>query len=95
MRRALAVFAKSPLPGRVKTRLSPPLTIDEAAQVAWICLEETVRHALGGERSDLRRGRSIQDEIPARALGIGERVPHGLLQADPGCLLYTSDAADD
>lgn len=28
---ALAIFAKSPVPGQVKTRLSPPLTPDEAA----------------------------------------------------------------
>lgn len=46
MTRALAVFAKAPAPGRVKTRLSPPLTIDEAVRVAWICLGETVRRVV-------------------------------------------------
>jgi rSAM/selenodomain-associated transferase 1 len=43
---ALAVFAKTPVPGRVKTRMSPPLTLDEAVRVAWICLGETVRRVL-------------------------------------------------
>jgi len=43
MSRALAIFAKVPVPGRVKTRMTPPLTLDEATRVAWICLGETVR----------------------------------------------------
>jgi uncharacterized protein len=62
MRCALAVFAKSPVPGRVKTRLSPPLTTDEAVQVAWICLEETVRHALPDP--ELARGYLVLDGAP-------------------------------
>jgi uncharacterized protein len=31
LRTALVIFAKAPIPGQVKTRLSPPLTPDEAA----------------------------------------------------------------
>lgn len=53
MTRALAVFAKAPVPGRVKTRLCPPLTSDEAARVARILLEETVRRML--PRPDVAR----------------------------------------
>jgi uncharacterized protein len=52
--RAIAVFAKSPLPGRVKTRLSPPLTVEEAVRVAWICLGETVRRVV--PRPSVARG---------------------------------------
>jgi hypothetical protein len=40
---AVAIFAKAPVPGRVKTRLVPPLTPEEAASVAAACLEETLR----------------------------------------------------
>jgi len=40
---AVAIFAKAPRPGLVKTRLCPPLTFDEAAMVARVCLEETLR----------------------------------------------------
>ncbi|HTM01624.1 MAG TPA: TIGR04282 family arsenosugar biosynthesis glycosyltransferase [Candidatus Omnitrophota bacterium] len=40
---AVALFAKTPRPGTVKTRLSPPLSPDEAAAVARVCLEETLR----------------------------------------------------
>ncbi len=34
MRRALAMLAKAPLPGCVKTRLVPPLSVEEAAALA-------------------------------------------------------------
>jgi rSAM/selenodomain-associated transferase 1 len=40
---AIALFAKAPRAGAVKTRLSPPLTGDEAAAVARACLEATLR----------------------------------------------------
>jgi hypothetical protein len=40
---AAGLFAKVPRPGRVKTRLVPPLTFDEAAAVARACLEESLR----------------------------------------------------
>jgi hypothetical protein len=40
---AVGLFAKAPRPGRVKTRLVPPLTHDEAAAFARLCLEETLR----------------------------------------------------
>lgn len=36
------VLAKQPLPGRVKTRLCPPLTAEGAAQVAAAALEDTL-----------------------------------------------------
>ena len=38
----LGIFAKEPQPGRVKTRLSPPLTLAEAAQVHHLSLQQTV-----------------------------------------------------
>lgn len=40
---AIAIFAKAPVAGRVKTRLVPPLTQEEAATVARACLETTLR----------------------------------------------------
>lgn len=36
------VIAKTPEPGRSKTRLCPPLTVDEACAVAWACLRDTL-----------------------------------------------------
>ncbi|QKJ19408.1 TIGR04282 family arsenosugar biosynthesis glycosyltransferase [Microbacterium hominis] len=39
---AIAVVAKQCLPGRVKTRLTPPLNAAEAAAVASACLDDTL-----------------------------------------------------
>ena len=40
---AIALFAKAPVAGRVKTRLVPPLTHEDAARVARASLEDTAR----------------------------------------------------
>lgn len=42
MKKALAMFAKSPLPGQVKTRLTPPLTPNECADLYRRMLLDTV-----------------------------------------------------
>jgi hypothetical protein len=42
MRFCLLVMAKSPVPGQVKTRLCPPLTPEEAAEVAAAALLDTL-----------------------------------------------------
>ena len=47
MSEALAIFAKAPVPGFAKTRLTPPLTPAEAAQVYEASLEAVVAAALG------------------------------------------------
>ena len=39
---ALAIFAKQPLPGQVKTRLCPPLTAEQAADLYEVSLRETL-----------------------------------------------------
>src|SRR5215472_17453181 len=41
----LIVIAKAPVPGRVKTRLVPPLTYSQAADVARAALVDTLRVA--------------------------------------------------
>ncbi|HEY6396920.1 MAG TPA: glycosyltransferase, partial [Solirubrobacteraceae bacterium] len=42
MSAALAVIAKAPVPGRSKTRLSPPLSAEEAASLAAAALGDTL-----------------------------------------------------
>ena len=42
MKRALAIFAKTPLPGMVKTRLTPPLSLEEGADLYRCMLLDTV-----------------------------------------------------
>lgn len=43
MSSAVALFAKAPEAGRVKTRMSPPLSPEDAARVALGCLEISLR----------------------------------------------------
>ena len=45
----LIVIAKAPVPGRVKTRLTPPFTPGEAAALASAALEDTLRAVLETE----------------------------------------------
>lgn len=45
MKRALAMFAKTPLPGLVKTRLTPPLSAEEGADLYRCMLLDTVTRA--------------------------------------------------
>ena len=48
---ALALLAKTPVPGRVKTRLSPPLSPEEAASFARACLTATVESLVPAARA--------------------------------------------
>jgi len=41
--RGLGIFFKEPIPGQVKTRLSPPLTLEEAAGLYRAFLSDTIR----------------------------------------------------
>ena len=49
-RRAIVVMARKPVPGRTKTRLSPPLTAEEAADLYLCLLGDTIGNL--GRRSD-------------------------------------------
>jgi uncharacterized protein len=71
---SLLVVAKAPVPGLAKTRLCPPATPEEAAEVAAAALLDTldaVRHtprvrpvvALTGSLADARRSAEIRDAL--------------------------------
>jgi len=47
------IFAKRPLPGQVKTRLSPPLDPEQASGLALAMLDDTVERELENSSSDL------------------------------------------
>jgi rSAM/selenodomain-associated transferase 1 len=54
---ALAVMAKAPRPGKVKTRLAPPLTLDQSAALNVCFLQDTTQNlaevAAGGKAAGL------------------------------------------
>lgn len=80
---ALLVIAKEPLPGRAKTRLTPPCSVDEAAALAQASLLDTIdvvartpaaRRVLVFE-GDARRWRREGFEVMRqRGSGLGERL---------------------
>jgi hypothetical protein len=66
---ALALLAKEPAPGRVKTRLCPPLSPGEAARLFSCLLADTAE-----ELASLRRTRRVLFLEPPDAIG---RIPLG------------------
>ena len=66
---ALLVIAKAPVPGRVKTRLTPPFTAEEAAALAGAALADTL--AAAAEARSAGRRMLVLDGEP------GAWVPDG------------------
>lgn len=80
---ALIVIARAPVPGRSKTRLSPPCTPEEAAGLARAALEDTLD--VVGATAVERRLLALEgspgswlppgfDVVPQRGDGLGERL---------------------
>ncbi len=82
MRTQLLVMAKEPVPGRVKTRLCPPATAEQAARVAAAALADTLDTVAGtavDRRSLVLSGRPIPcpagiGTVPQRGAGLAERL---------------------
>ena len=85
----LLVVAKEPVPGRVKTRLCPPLTPAQAAEVAGAALEDTldaVRATPAGRRVLVLDGRYDApglDVVPQRSGPFDERLGGAFDDVDP------------
>jgi glycosyltransferase A (GT-A) superfamily protein (DUF2064 family) len=92
MRRQLLLIAKAPVPGRVKTRLCPPCTPEQAAAVAAAALADTL-DALSAAPA-VRRTLVVHGAYPAppgwhvvaqRGEGLGERLANAFADtAQPG-----------
>ncbi|USX52930.1 DUF2064 domain-containing protein [Lentzea sp. HUAS12] len=87
MRFCLLVMAKSPVPGQVKTRLCPPLSPEQAADVAAAALLDTLEAALETpgavpvvalagvvRREDVRTALAQCVVIPQRGETFGDRL---------------------
>lgn len=97
-RAALLVIAKAPVPGRVKTRLTPPCTPEQAAGLASAALADTleaVRTAAAGRRcvlvldgspADLPGGGAPPgfEIVPQRGDGLAERLAAAFADAARG-----------
>jgi uncharacterized protein len=80
---AMMVIAKTPEVGRVKTRLCPPLSLEQACDVAWACLLDTLhtaasvpakRHVLVLDGEPGPWIPRIFEVIPQRGSGLAERL---------------------
>ncbi|MFF9003021.1 DUF2064 domain-containing protein [Streptomyces achromogenes] len=85
----LLVIAKEPVPGRVKTRLTPPYTPEEAAALAEASLIDTLRTVLG---APARRRLLVLDGDPGPWLPPGfevvPQVPGGLDERIAGAFAH-------
>ncbi len=104
----LAVFAKQPVPGQVKTRLCPPLTETEAARLSQVALAETVQGLwetaprmvlfYAGDYAWFKRAFPEVQLVAQAAGGLGERLHQAveqLFEAGGGpVLLIGADSPD-
>jgi rSAM/selenodomain-associated transferase 1 len=74
LRKALIIFAKLPVPGRVKTRLSPPLSPDEAAHLYHCMLEDVLAKGAALSGLDIR----LWYEPAPEAAGYVARIAPGM-----------------
>jgi uncharacterized protein len=97
---ALAVIAKSPVPGRVKTRLSPPCSPQEAAALAEAALADTlaVVAATPATRRVLVLDGPPGEWLPSgvevveqRGAGLAERLAHAFDQVGEPAFLIGMD----
>jgi rSAM/selenodomain-associated transferase 1 len=98
---ALLVIAKEPVPGRAKTRLTPPCTPEQAAALARAAIEDTLAAALAVER-DVRRVLVLDgqpgdwvpegfDVIPQRGDGLAHRLAAAFEDAGAPAFLVGMD----
>ena len=95
------VLAKAPVPGHVKTRLSPPFSLAEAARLARAALADTLVAVAGASAS--RRVLVIDgpvsevpplegfEIIPQRGTGLAERLAAAFEDAGAPALLIAMD----
>jgi hypothetical protein len=97
---AVLVIAKEPLPGRAKTRLTPPCTPAQAAQLAEAALQDTLdavertpaaRKVLVFEGDPARWRRDGLEVIAQRGNGLAERLAAAFEDVNQPALLVGMD----
>lgn len=87
MKSAICVMAKAPTPGRVKTRLCPPLSHDQASQLASAFLLDVWKAARAlrgsraflsyyGERDDFPEELALAPSFRQEGADLGARIEH-------------------
>ena len=108
MKRALAMFAKTPQPGLVKTRLTPPLTPEKGAELYRCLLLDTITRVrtlpvdayicYDGDEEFFRRTVPGVALFPQQGEGLGERLERAFAALESmGCgarVVIGTDAPD-
>ena len=110
MKKALAIFAKRPVPGAVKTRLVPPFTPEEAAELYRCMLQDTIAkasslpgitpHVFCADPADIDWFRSLAGDmrcLPQEGTDLGERMANcfrTLLACFDAAAIVGSDSPD-
>ncbi|WP_243228492.1 DUF2064 domain-containing protein [Microbacterium sp. CIAB417] len=93
----IIVMAKECVPGRVKTRLHPPFSLEDAAGIASACLDDTLAAVAG---IDARRLLCVQgsldpipgfEQMPQSTGDLDERIADALDRVDGPVLLIGMD----
>ncbi|MEO6122453.1 MAG: DUF2064 domain-containing protein [Ilumatobacteraceae bacterium] len=94
----LTVIAKAPVAGQVKTRLCPPCSLDQAAEIATAALADTLDAILAVVAgTSIRPVLLIDGEppaftpaefevVPQRGDGLEQRLQHGFCDLGPGLI---------
>ncbi len=97
---ALLVMAKEPAPGRAKTRLTPPCTVEQAARLAEASLRDTLdvvartpaaRRVLVFEGDASRWRRDGFELLRQRGAGLAERLAAAFADVGSAALLVGMD----
>lgn len=73
---AMVVMAKHPVPGEVKTRMCPPLSLDEAAELYAAMLDDVLEATASAARS-VGAGLWLAGHPPEALGALGRRCPEG------------------
>ncbi|HVX42368.1 MAG TPA: TIGR04282 family arsenosugar biosynthesis glycosyltransferase [Mycobacteriales bacterium] len=90
MTATILILAKAPVPGRVKTRLCPPCSPEEAARIAAAALADTLDavRAIPGVRKVIAADGELSapefEVIPQRGDGLGERIANAFADIGDG-----------
>ena len=96
----MMVIAKAPVIGRVKTRLCPPLSLEQACDVAWACLLDTLdtaasvpaaRHVLVLDGEPGPWIPDIFEVTPQRGNGLAERLAAAFCDVDDAGIVIAMD----
>jgi uncharacterized protein len=97
---AVMCIAKTPQPGRSKTRLCPPLSPQEASEVAWASLLDSLdavaavpaaRHVLVLDGDEGPWIPPCFEVIPQRGLGLAERLAAAFTDVDADAVVIAMD----